>query len=60
MDAKDLKETTMEPESRKLIRITINEDELGDPVEQLMDKKPELRFQYIQANARFVEKWPGI
>ena len=50
MDAKDLKETTMDPKSRKLIRVTIDEDEpgqTGDLVERLMGKKPELRFQYI-------------
>jgi topoisomerase IV subunit B len=59
MDAKDLKETTMDPASRKLIRVTIDEDEpgeTGDLVERLMGKKPELRFQYIQENARFVEE----
>jgi len=59
MDAKDLKETTMDPTTRKLIRVTIDEDEpgeTGDLVERLMGKKPELRFQYIQENARFVEE----
>jgi topoisomerase-4 subunit B len=59
MDAKDLKDTTMNPETRKLIRVTIDEDapgETGDLVERLMGKKPELRFQYIQENARFVEE----
>ena len=59
MDAKDLKETTMNPASRKLIKVTIDEDEpgqTGDLVERLMGKKPELRFQYIQENARFVEE----
>ncbi|MGR3638351.1 DNA topoisomerase IV subunit B [Alterinioella nitratireducens] len=59
MDAKDLKETTMDPEVRKLIRVSIDEDEpgeTGDLVERLMGKKPELRFQYIQENARFVEE----
>ncbi|MBO6867581.1 MAG: DNA topoisomerase IV subunit B [Thalassococcus sp.] len=59
MDAKDLKETTMDPKTRKLIRVTIDEDEpgeTGDLVERLMGKKPELRFQYIQENARFVEE----
>ena len=58
MDAKDLKDTTMNPLTRKLIRVTIDEDEpgmTGDLVERLMGKKPELRFQYIQENARFVE-----
>ncbi|ETA52542.2 DNA topoisomerase IV subunit B [Rhodobacteraceae bacterium PD-2] len=59
MDAKDLKETTMDPATRTLIRVTIDEDEpgeTGDLVERLMGKKPELRFQYIQENARFVEE----
>ena len=59
MDAKDLKETTMDPASRKLIRVTVDEDRpgaTGDLVERLMGKKPELRFQYIQDNARFVEE----
>jgi len=59
MDAKDLKDTTMNPLTRKLIRVTIDEDEPGDTsdlVERLMGKKPELRFQYIQENARFVEE----
>jgi len=57
MDAKDLKETTMDPGSRTLIRVTIDEDEpgeTGDLVERLMGKKPEKRFEYIQENARFV------
>ena len=31
-------------------------DLAGDLVERLMGKKPELRFQYIQENARFVEE----
>ena len=59
MDAKDLKDTTMNPKTRKLIRVTIDEDEpgeTGDLVERLMGKKPEMRFQYIQENARFVEE----
>ena len=59
MDAKDLKDTTMNPMTRKLIRVSIDEDspgETGDLVERLMGKKPELRFQYIQENARFVEE----
>jgi topoisomerase-4 subunit B len=58
MDAKDLKETTMDPSTRKLIRVTVDEDipgETGDLVERLMGKKPELRFQYIQENAKFAD-----
>jgi topoisomerase-4 subunit B len=59
MDAKDLKDTTMNPLTRKLIRVTVGDDEPGeteDLVERLMGKKPEMRFQYIQENARFVEE----
>jgi len=29
----------------------------GDLVERLMGKRPEMRFQYIQENARFVEEF---
>ncbi len=52
-----LKETTMNPATRTLIRVTVADDlgETGDLVERLMGKRPELRFQYIQENARFVE-----
>lgn len=59
MDAKDLKQTTMDPISRKLIRVSIDEEkpgETGDLVDRLMGKKPELRYQYIQSNARFVNE----
>ncbi|MBU3030823.1 DNA topoisomerase IV subunit B [Paracoccus marinaquae] len=59
MDAKDLKDTTMNPKTRKLIRVSIDDEdggETGDLVERLMGKKPELRFEYIQENARFVEE----
>ena len=59
MDAKDLKDTTMNPATRKLIRVSIDDEdggETGDLVERLMGKKPELRFQYISENARFVEE----
>jgi len=59
MDAKDLKDTTMNPATRKLIRVSLQDDfagETADLVERLMGKKPELRFQYIQENARFVEE----
>ena len=59
MDAKDLKETTMDPPSRKLIRVSIDDEEPGETtnlVDQLMGKKPELRFQYIQENAKFADE----
>ena len=52
-----LKETTMSPATRTLIRVTVGEEAAatGELVERLMGKKPELRFRYIQENARFVE-----
>ena len=59
MDAKDLKETTMDIATRKLIRVQIDDQEPGETgnlVEQLMRKRPEARFEYIQENARFVEE----
>jgi topoisomerase-4 subunit B len=53
-----LKETTMDPKTRTLARVSIHGDDEGDIeslVETLMGRKPELRFHYIQTNARFVE-----
>ncbi len=58
MMPKQLKETTMDPASRTLIRVSIDEDEPGETsqlVERLMGRKAELRFQFIQENARFAE-----
>ncbi|MGE0829761.1 MAG: DNA topoisomerase IV subunit B [Hyphomonadaceae bacterium] len=54
----DLKQTTMDPKTRTLARVVLEEDEAPEfegLVETLMGRKPELRFNYIQANARFVE-----
>ena len=51
-----LKETTMRPGHRTLIKVQIGagkETETETLVEQLMGKKPELRFQFIQENAQF-------
>jgi topoisomerase IV subunit B len=51
-----LKETTMKPGNRTLVRVEIGDDtkrETENLVEQLMGKKPELRFRYIQENAQF-------
>ncbi|MEM6664589.1 MAG: DNA topoisomerase IV subunit B [Pseudomonadota bacterium] len=57
MMPKELKETTMHPDTRRLIRVSISDDQgdTGDLVERLMGKKAEMRFQYIQENARFAE-----
>ena len=52
-----LKETTMNPETRVLARVVIAEDKAKDAaglVNRLMGKKPEARFQFIQENAAFV------
>jgi topoisomerase IV subunit B len=51
-----LRETTMKPGSRTLIRVDVAADareETDAMVERLMGKKPELRFQFIQENAQF-------
>ncbi len=53
-----LKETTMKPGSRTLIRVEVGDDtkkETDNLVERLMGKKPELRFQFIQENAKFAD-----
>ena len=53
-----LKETTMNPATRTLARVSLPDEDAEDVeslVETLMGRKPELRFQYIQQNARFVE-----
>ncbi|MEL6316483.1 MAG: DNA topoisomerase IV subunit B [Pseudomonadota bacterium] len=58
MTAKQLKETTMDPATRTLIQVRIDDDEPGETgglVERLMGKRAEMRFQYIQENAQFVE-----
>lgn len=58
MDASDLKDTTMNPESRRLIRIGLDREDLEDAeavVDRLMGKRPEARFAFIQENARFAE-----
>lgn len=51
MTAPQLKETTMDPTKRRLLRVVIPDldtQETADRVTQLMGKKPELRFQFIQ------------
>lgn len=58
MPPAQLKETTMNPEKRTLLRVQIPMEEYhdtSDRVESLMGKKPELRFTFIQENARFAE-----
>ena len=53
-----LKETTMKPGSRTLLRVELAEDagkDTEDLVERLMGKRPELRFQFISENAQFAK-----
>ena len=56
MNPGQLKETTMDPASRSLIRITLPADyqdqqPARDVVDRLMGKKPEHRFAFIQSEA---------
>jgi topoisomerase IV subunit B len=67
MPSRYLKATTMDPAQRTLLRVTLPQkpdpaaietpaDELARTqalVETLMGRRPELRFEYIQKNARF-------
>ena len=65
MPPSQLKETTMDPTKRILLRVTlptgegpeikIQARETAQLVESLMGRKPELRFNYIQEHARFVQ-----
>jgi topoisomerase-4 subunit B len=50
-----LKETTMNPATRTLARISLpdGEESVNALVETLMGRKAELRFQFIQQNAEF-------
>ncbi len=50
-----LKETTMDPKTRTLARVTLphEEEDIEELVETLMGRKPELRYRYIQDHAEF-------
>ena len=51
---KQLKETTMEPGKRTLLRVGVSEaEEAADTVKSLMGTNPESRFNFIQENAAF-------
>jgi len=56
MNPNQLKETTMDPATRSLLRITLpseyqDRQPVKDLVDRLMGKNPEHRFNFIQANA---------
>jgi len=66
MPPAQLKETTMSPKTRNLIKVTLpkrNIDEadkrrdVDNLVNVLMGKKPELRFRYIQENASTIDEY---
>jgi topoisomerase-4 subunit B len=56
MNPQQLRETTMDPKTRSLIRITLPQEYeerqvIKDLVDRLMGKNPEHRFQFIQSHA---------
>ena len=54
MSMRDLRDTTMDPAKRTLLRVALVEDqsaETADAVERLMGAKPEARFAFIQERA---------
>jgi topoisomerase-4 subunit B len=59
MPPAQLRETTMDPQRRVLLRVEISDEQAGGGesterlVERLMGRRPELRLQFIQENARF-------
>ncbi len=67
MPAAQLKETTMDMSKRTLVRVTLPDAERSTDafkkaeggtaqlIERLMGKNPEARFEFIQANAKFVQ-----
>src|SRR5580704_16462498 len=59
MMAAQLKETTMDPRKRTLLRVTLATDDRGetaDSVERLMGTKAEARFDFIQERAEFARE----
>jgi topoisomerase-4 subunit B len=63
MPPHQLKETTMDPKTRQLLRVVVphgpteeDHEEAKETlrlVDSLMGKRPELRFQFIQERAKF-------
>jgi topoisomerase-4 subunit B len=59
MMASQLKETTMDPRKRMLLRVVVVDDErkkTDSSVERLMGNKPEARFAFIQERAEFADE----
>jgi topoisomerase IV subunit B len=56
MNASQLKETTMDPKKRTLLKVEIGDGDrtaIGEAVNALMGSKPEARFRFIQERAAF-------
>ncbi len=56
MNASQLKETTMDPKRRTLLRVEIGEGDrsaISEAINALMGSKPEARFRFIQERAAF-------
>jgi topoisomerase-4 subunit B len=59
MMAAQLKETTMDPAKRHLLRVTLADaarKATADSVERLMGTKAEARFDFIQERAEFAKE----
>ena len=66
MPAQQLKETTMDPNKRKLVRVIVpppshqsdprETDDTESLVEDLMGRKPEKRLAFIQNNAQYIKQ----
>ncbi|MDN2564770.1 DNA topoisomerase IV subunit B [Aquibium sp. A9E412] len=58
MMPQQLKETTMDPARRTLLRVEVREDKAAtrSAVDALMGTKPEARFRFIQEHAAFVDE----
>jgi topoisomerase-4 subunit B len=59
MMANQLKETTMDPRRRTLLRVKVVEDDkkaTAKSVERLMGTKAEARFEFIQERAEFADE----
>ena len=58
MNPSQLKETTMDIRTRRLIQISLNLnllEETNELVDNLMGKNPEYRFNFISKNAKYLE-----
>jgi topoisomerase-4 subunit B len=58
MNAAQLKETTMDPRNRTLLRVAVGEGDrtaIAEAVNALMGSKPEARFRFIQEHAAFAK-----